>query len=110
MDSDPTDGPRPGPDSREPETAPAAAGPQRGKRSFMQIHGALLVDRGYPIIPIWPGVKRPGSYDRRRGWSDHKGWNLHCTRLPTAEELALWQTWPDCGIGIACGIIAGLDI
>jgi hypothetical protein len=96
----------------EPETAPAAAPTaQRSvKRSFMQIHGQILVDRGYPIIPIRPGAKCPGSYDRRKRWGPLSGWNLHCTRLPTAEELALWQTWPGCGIGIACGIVGGLDI
>ena len=29
---------------------------------FMARIGATLVDNGYPVIPIWPGTKKPGRF------------------------------------------------
>jgi hypothetical protein len=77
--------------------------------SFMARHGAQLVDNGYPIIPIWPGSKKPGRF-QRGAWRDYPAWSRHCDRASTPHEVGVWATWPDCAIGIACGSVLGIDI
>lgn len=77
--------------------------------SFMARHGARLVDNGYSVIPIQPGTKKPGRY-RRGAWGEYPGWNRHCDRPTTLEEVDIWSRWPGSGIGIAGGGVAGVDI
>ena len=56
-----------------------------------------------------PGTKKPG---RSRGgvWSDYPDWTRHAERSTTEHELGVWSTWPDAGVGIACGPVAAVDI
>ncbi len=76
---------------------------------FMARHGARLVDQGWPVIPIWPGTKKPGRYTSGE-WRDQPGWTRHCDRPTTLNEVEIWEKWPDCAVGIACGFVVGIDI
>ena len=77
--------------------------------SFMAQLGATLVDRGFPILPIQPGTKKPGLY-RRGAWCDYPKWTRHCERDTTEHEADVWGDWPEAGIGIAAGKIIGIDL
>ena len=77
--------------------------------NFMAQLGATLVDRGYPILPIQPGTKKPGRY-RLGNWQDYPEWSRHCGRVTTEHEVDLWGDWPEAGIGIAAGKVIGIDI
>ncbi len=77
--------------------------------SFMARFGAQLVDNGYAVIPIMPGSKVPGRYSQGQ-WTPYPGWSRHGDRPTTLNEVEIWSTWPDCGIGIATGEVIALDI
>ena len=77
--------------------------------SFMARHGATLVDNGYPVIPIWPGTKKPGLF-RGGEWRDYPAWTRHGGRPTTLNEVEIWSTWPDTAIGLAGGRVVGIDI
>lgn len=77
--------------------------------SNMAQHAARLVDNGYAVIPIMPGSKVPGRFTQGQ-WQPYPDWTRHCDRITTDVELDIWQHWPDCGIGIACGNVVALDI
>jgi hypothetical protein len=50
--------------------------------------------RGYSIIPLQPGTKKPSIND----------WSRFCRELPLRNEVIAWQsTHNDAGIGLACG-------
>ncbi|MBF0171499.1 MAG: bifunctional DNA primase/polymerase, partial [Nitrospinae bacterium] len=78
-------------------------------RNFMHEYGDRLLANGYPILPIMPGEKKPGRFQRGQ-WVDYPGWTKHGERGTTDIELAAWKGWPDAGIGIAGGFIVGVDI
>ena len=77
--------------------------------SFMARFGARLVTNGYAILPIGPGTKKPGRF-QRGAWADYPEWNRHAERDTTEVEVATWSSWPDCGIGIVGGAVAAVDI
>ncbi|WP_374422753.1 PriCT-2 domain-containing protein [Paracoccus sp. (in: a-proteobacteria)] len=77
--------------------------------SFMARFGARLVTNGYAILPIGPGTKKPGRF-QREAWADYPEWNRHAERGTTEVEVATWSSWPDCGIGIVGGSVAAVDI
>lgn len=77
--------------------------------SFMARLGQHLVANGYPIIPIEPGTKRPGRHVRG-SWSGYPAWSRHALRATTEQEIEVWSSWPDAGIGIVCGQVIGVDI
>jgi hypothetical protein len=60
-------------------------------------------------VPILPGTKKPGRW-RNGAWSDYPEWTRHAERPTTEHELDIWRTWPDAGVGIACGQVIGVDI
>ena len=76
---------------------------------FMARFAAKLVDNGYPVIPIWPGTKKPGRF-HRGAWRDYPAWTRHCDRPTTLIEAETWATWPEAAIGLACGNLVGIDI
>ncbi len=76
---------------------------------FMARIGATLVDNGYPVIPIWPGTKKPGRF-LAGTWGDYPAWTRHCDRPTTVIEAETWAAWPDAAIGLACGRLVGIDI
>lgn len=76
---------------------------------YMARYGSTLVDNGWPIIPIMPGAKVPGQYARGQ-WKPYAGWQRHCTRPTKPLEVNIWERWPDCAIGIACGAVIAIDI
>jgi hypothetical protein len=75
----------------------------------MARHGSRLLANGYTILPIAPGGKKPGRY-QRGAWVDYPEWNRHAERSTTEVEVATWSGWPDCGIGIVGGGVAAVDI
>ena len=77
--------------------------------SFMAEHGARLADNGYAVIPIMPGAKVPGRFSGG-AWTPYPDWSRHCDRPTKPFELDIWRRWPGCGVGIACGVVVGLDI
>jgi hypothetical protein len=77
--------------------------------SFMAQLGSRLIANGYTILPIAPGTKKPGRF-QRGAWADYPEWNRHAARPTTDVEVATWSGWPDCGIGIVAGAVAAIDI
>ena len=77
--------------------------------SFMARFGARLITNGYAILPIGPGTKKPGRY-QRGVWVDYPEWNRHAERGTTEVEVTTWASWPDCGVGIVGGSVAAVDI
>jgi hypothetical protein len=75
----------------------------------MAQHGARLADNGYAVIPIAPGVKKPGRWQTDR-WVDYPEWTRHCERPTKGFEIDIWRRWPGCAIGIACGYTIAVDI
>lgn len=65
------------------------------------------LDLDYSVIPILPGSKRPGRWDGAQ-WIGMNDWNLYGERFATEEELTLWESWPDAGIGLLTGVISGV--
>jgi hypothetical protein len=78
-------------------------------QSFMERFGPRLVANGYSILPIMPGTKKPGRF-RSGAWEDYPDWTRHASRPTSEHELGVWRTWPDAGVGIACGTVVGIDI
>ena len=76
---------------------------------FMMQHGDRLVAGGFPILPIVPGEKFPGTFQQKK-WFPYKGWMKHAARATTEHELAIWKQWPQAGIGVVGGVVAGIDI
>jgi hypothetical protein len=77
--------------------------------SHMARYGARLVTNGYAILPIAPGTKKPGRF-QRGAWVDYPEWNRHAARPTTEVEVATWSAWPDCGVGLVGGAVAAIDI
>lgn len=66
------------------------------------------LERGYSVVPIAPGTKRPGQYSESDGWRGLFDWERFNQRLPTDLELAIWYTWPRAGIGLLTGKLSGV--
>lgn len=66
------------------------------------------LERGYSVVPIAPGTKRPGQYSESEGWRGLFDWERFNQRLPTDLELAIWYTWPRAGIGLLTGKLSGV--
>ena len=72
--------------------------------------GARLVTNGYAILPIGPGTKKPGPF-QRGAWTDYPEWNraMQSAPPPTSRSRP-GRHGPGCGIGIVGGAVAALDI
>lgn len=80
-------------------------------QSYMAQLGARIADNGYSIIPTMPGSKVPGNYNgMAKRWEPYRDWSRHCTRETRATEIGIWESWPNAGVGIACGSVVGVDI
>lgn len=77
--------------------------------SFMAEQGARLADNGYAVIPIMPGAKVPGRFSTGQ-WTPYPDWTRHADRPTKPFEIDIWRRWPECGVGIACGSVVGIDI
>ncbi|MBF0181936.1 MAG: bifunctional DNA primase/polymerase, partial [Magnetococcales bacterium] len=77
--------------------------------NFMTQYGDRLLVGVFPFLPIVPGEKFPGRFERGK-WMPYRGWTKHASRATTVHELAIWKQWPEAGIGIPCGMIVGVDI
>lgn len=76
-------------------------------QSALSTIGRELLSRGISIVPIMPGEKRPGEFDRGR-WRGMNEWSGYAKKLPTEEELNTWETWPEASIGLVCGELSGI--
>ena len=61
---------------------------------------------GYYILPIMPLSKAPGQYNQGR-WYPMRGWQRLRKQPASADQIAVWKTWPDANIGILTGTAAG---
>jgi archaellum biogenesis ATPase FlaH len=61
------------------------------------------LERGYSVIPIAPGTKRPGNWTQENGWRGMHDWERFSRELPTEIQIKHWCNWPDAGIGLLCG-------
>lgn len=68
----------------------------------------VYLERGYSVVPIAPGTKRPGQYSVADGWRGLFDWERFNQRLPTDLETEVWYTWPDAGIGLLTGKLSGV--
>lgn len=66
------------------------------------------LERGYSVVPIAPGTKRPGQYSVADGWRGLFDWERFNQRLPTELETEVWDTWPGAGIGLLTGKLSGV--
>lgn len=66
------------------------------------------IERGYSVIPIAPGTKRPGQWSQADGWRGMSDWERFSKRLPTQIELDHWYQWPEAGIGLLLGKLSGV--
>lgn len=68
--------------------------------SFLNSHGSLLLEKGYPIIPIRSGLKDP----RKEGWQKLQA---------TVETLVDWQKsefGPGSGVGVLTKTCPAIDL
>jgi len=61
-----------------------------------------LVERGYSVIPIMPGEKRPGEFKGNQ-WIGMNQWQRFCDKAPTKFQLDIWAKWPSPSICLALG-------
>lgn len=76
---------------------------QQKEESPYERRAYVYIERGYSVIPIAPGTKRPGHWSDRDGWRGMHDWERFNERLPTEIELKHWYTWPGAGIGLLTG-------
>jgi hypothetical protein len=79
--------------------------------AFAQI-AERLIERGYAVVPIIPGTKRPGVLLKDDEWVGLPEWqNRYKKRPPSKRELARWSQG-DAGIGVVGGAggMVALDI
>lgn len=90
-----------------PDWQPPAINREAAQSTFAQYAWQYL-ERGISVVPIAPGSKKPGVYDRASGWRGMSDWTRFATRMPTELEIEYWSTFPDAGIGIVLGPISKL--
>ena len=83
-----------------------------------------MIAGGYSPVPIapagdhdWsPEGKEPGRLDHRSDgeveWVRLRGWQVFRERQAHPRTVAYWSSWPDAGIGLACGFggVVAVDI
>ena len=70
-------------------------------------HATRLVERGYSVIPIIPGQKRPGEF-KSNNWTGMNGWQKFCDVVPTKSDLEAWAQWADASLCVALGRASNL--
>jgi len=68
-----------------------------------------LRDMGYHPMPAKPGEKVPGHFEAGR-WSHMARWQDWCARQPPEFLHERWVEWPDAGVCLAHGMVAGADV
>lgn len=66
-------------------------------------------EQGHHVMPVAPGTKVPSEY-RDGGWRPMPGWQKYCDQLPPEFVHTKWETWPEAGVCVAHGAVAGLDL
>ena len=77
--------------------------------TYYKLFGRRSIDNGYNAIPIIPGGKRPGYHAMDKTVVAITQWEHWCTEPPDQYAVDLWCAL-DCGVGIACGSVIGVDI
>jgi hypothetical protein len=69
------------------------------KKGYLALHGADLIDAGYAIVPIRPGIKHPGFDGWQTSHADH-------------DQLKTWLSdgFRKAGVGIITGNVIAVDI
>jgi len=68
-----------------------------------------LIKLGFHPLPIIPGEKRPGVYDRG-AWRGMGKWEQYRDKLPSSIETRLWSSnSPDANIGLVMGSSIRVD-
>lgn len=62
---------------------------------------------GLSVLPITPMKKSPGCL-RSGVWSPMSEWSRLAHVLPTSEDVNLWDSWKDAGVGLVLGGQAGV--
>lgn len=81
---------------------------QKKDESPYERRAYAYLERGYSVVPIAPGTKRPGQYSVTDGWRGLFDWERFNQRLPTELETQVWDTWPGAGIGLLTGKLSGV--
>lgn len=81
---------------------------QQQEQSVFAQFAWRLIERGFSVVPIAPGSKRPGNWSEVAGWEGMGDWTRFAERMPTELELSFWEKWPDAGIGVVLGKQSGL--
>lgn len=76
---------------------------QQKNESPYERRAYAYLERGYSVIPIAPGTKRPGSWSEGEGWKGMYDWERFSVRLPTELETEHFYRWPGAGIGLLTG-------
>lgn len=64
--------------------------------------GRKLWESGFSVIPLQPGRKIPGFFKNDK-WHGLPNWSKYCQSKASVEEIDEWETFPDAGVGLACG-------
>lgn len=72
---------------------------------FAKVADDLAVN-GYHVIPIMQLSKVPGVYREKR-WYPMRDWQRFREHPASADQLAVWKSWPNANIGILTGTPAG---
>lgn len=75
--------------------------------SIYSTHASGYLERGIPVLPVWPGQKKPGHL-YPSGWAGLSNWTRYCRELPVATVIDIWETWPLAGICMPCGPQSGI--
>lgn len=72
---------------------------------------AEYIERGWSLIPIEPGGKRPPVLERVHDRERRYGWERHQTERATLRDVDGWlRRWPQMNLGIVTGVISGLAV
>jgi len=77
--------------------------------TYYKRFGRRSIDNGYSAIPILPRGKRPGYHALDGTVVAITQWEHWCTEPPDQYAVDLWSSL-ECGVGIACGSVIGVDI
>ena len=75
--------------------------------SVFSDHAFRLIERGYSVIPIIPGEKRPGEF-KYNTWHGMNAWQRFCDTQPTKFQVDVWSQWQDASICVTLGRASNL--
>lgn len=73
----------------------------RNNGAFAKV-GRKLWESGFSVIPLQPGRKIPGLFKDDK-WHGMPNWSKYCESKASEHEINEWETFPNAGVGLACG-------